>query len=251
MSRLILKQLSILLWKCWIMRRMHIISTLFELFVPVILSFLMAWLLKDIRKKESEEWMGPVIYKLPTMNINLENNNFEALIYYAPSDDFTNALMNRVKSFGNKTIAINGLQNGFKLRSKLQSDLNNKTSINGDRLYGVLFDENRQTSVPPNHFDYTILMSGQMSYHVHDLYQSNENHGPSEEVDDYPDKFCMIQTLINEAYFSAMATHYKKSRNETASVKTFRFPYPKYKTITEPLSEFSPQDFLVFCVVIG
>jgi hypothetical protein len=230
------------------MRRRHIISTLFELFVPLILSFLMAWLLKGIRKKESEEWIGPVIYKFPTMNIN---DNFEALIYYAPSDDFTNALMNRVKSFGNKTIVINGLQNGFKLRSKLESDLNNKTSINGDRLYGVLFSENRQTYVPPNHFDYTILMSGQMSYGVHDLYQSNDKPGPSAEVGDYPDKFCRLQTLINEAYFSELAKHYKKNRNETASVKAFRFPYPKHKTIKQPLSEFSPQDFLVFCVVIG
>jgi len=54
------------------------------------------------------------------------------------------------------------LNNSYELKTKLESFMRNNTIISSI-LYGILFHENIQTSVPTDNFNYTILMSGLMA----------------------------------------------------------------------------------------
>ncbi len=163
------------------------------------------------------------------MNINFENSSldFIARIYKTPHIRFTNDLMNRIKNFSYKGIEIMSLNNSYELKTKLESFMRNDTIISST-LYGIIFHENIQISVPTDNFNYTILMSGLMAKHVNKIFERKLIPEPSVGAEEYPKQFYILQTLINEAYF----IYYKKNTSIVSSLKAFKFSYPKYISIS-------------------
>jgi hypothetical protein len=158
--------------------------------------------------------------------------------------------MNRIKNFSYKGIEIMSLNNSFDLKTKLESFARNDTMISSI-LYGIIFDESIQTNVPTDKFDYTILMSGLMAKHVNKMFERKLIPGPSVGQEEYPKQFCVLQTLINEAYFIKLAQYYKKNTSVVSSLKAFKFPYPKYISIGDETFAISIQELISITIVVG
>src|SRR5882724_3316847 len=112
MAFLILKQLAILLWKSWIMRRRHWISTIFELIFPVLITIIMSYVRYSTTKgssldpQHSEGWKPPTYYDPRTYTIsNLWDNVDQAQLYYTPINEATHGFMTEFsQKFKNITV---------------------------------------------------------------------------------------------------------------------------------------------------
>ena len=103
MESLMVKQMSILLWKSWIMRRRHWISAIFELVLPILLAVATALIYhsfsvdpRDHRYgTEGVGWQSPTYYTKPTHyklnEILLYSPRY--LILYTPEDEVTHEIM--------------------------------------------------------------------------------------------------------------------------------------------------------------
>lgn len=105
---LLLKQLAILLWKGWVMRRCHWISTIFELLFPILMALSIALIYHSDSneryssgsRRSTEGWLGPVYYS------DVNHYKLDPLfdhskdILYTPVTNFTRDLMSvLVKKF--------------------------------------------------------------------------------------------------------------------------------------------------------
>ena len=104
-------QLWILFWKSCITRRVHFISTFFEIIGPVALLLFCAQLnsklypvsggvsngnLENIQQPFQNDSLGPIIYKEPLLNIHFDyKDGLFYEIYYAPNDPSFSSLFDR------------------------------------------------------------------------------------------------------------------------------------------------------------
>ena len=102
---LYIKQLRALLWKSWIIRRVHFVSSFFELIGPLILIIAIAILFSTLNvnpgsanSQNEADYKGPNNYTKPYFAINFSNNDelhrvgVQKLVF-APKNDFTINLM--------------------------------------------------------------------------------------------------------------------------------------------------------------
>src|SRR5581483_1568068 len=117
-------QLGILLWKCWIMRRRHYISTFFELLMPLLLGIFLTYTFSSNQPSHSqysddgnrlgntmlsnhsgnmhpptpgEKFMTVSRESIPIFENSYYYSNFT--IYYAPNSPFVQNIMDRVRTY--------------------------------------------------------------------------------------------------------------------------------------------------------
>jgi ATP-binding cassette subfamily A (ABC1) protein 3 len=248
MAPLILKQLLILLWKSWIMRKRHWISTIFELIFPLVLSILVVGIhsnatkgANSISERTSDVTKGPIYYNITkTYQINDIFDNFQTTIYYAPKNSTTDEIMNYLresqlhtsnnKYFGNKTLTIVPFEN----EAELEANLTTESAINRYfSVIGVVFDLNELNKNEPNnrHLKYTIRLNDQMN--VDKLFPIKTDAKPL-DIDygmggnQYQSKFMQIQVALNEAYLNFVSKPNGRKETKVSNISSHPIPYPKY-----------------------
>lgn len=111
------RQFKILLWKCWILKRRHYMSSFFEFFLPLLTSVTMVIAvsaftptkLKNPTKGSTGYQVGPTIFNYSTFDLNKNLNTMVSpllmtSILYASSNNCTDKFMNEVKKELNSRI---------------------------------------------------------------------------------------------------------------------------------------------------
>ena len=176
---LFLKQLSILLWKCWIMRRRHYISSFFELVFPLSLAIIFAYHYKTMQESNGTNQMSnntsaarvpPTIfnssysfnYSLNTSSYNNDTNysmkncpshlnkltseSLDYILYYAPHNQFTASLIDQIQKYcpiKNKPIKTVKEFNSYLNLYQSSNDTSNISYI-----FGVSFDNEKYWPIP-------------------------------------------------------------------------------------------------------
>lgn len=266
MAKLILKQLAILLWKSMIQRRRHWLSTFFELLIPLVLSLAIACVYASGQnfgkashspfnqtsgdfKNSSGNWIPPQIFKEPTidMNFNKTNEKFFAIIYYGPTSNLTDDIMQRVRQFS-PHIETYGLATEDLVNIKMELLVANETVDYNiiENSYGIIFDEN---SIKNNRLVYTIRVIGyQLSRYVDLLFPEKYYSGPAFDIWSYNHKFCWIQILINKAFLAKQTI---SSPKQIETIKAFKYPFPGYKNTGDDGNMFSLRDSIAATIAIG
>ena len=257
------KQLRILLWKCWIMRRRHYISSLFELLIPLVLSIAIASLYanqqsskgfggSEVEQQSSYEPAKTFSYPQITFTygcpLSFGTNEFRATIYYAPENDLTNSLMEQIQQFCNGVYS-----KPFKTVEEMNIRLNlleGNDSLFITNVIGVSFDNEKFDKIPTD-FKYTIRVFGYMAKVVNRLFPNKYMPGPAPESV-YIDKFSPLQILINEAYLTKLLEENQITRTlKPDKITVMRMPYPSYLNVIDKGFQFSMQDVAAFTIVIG
>ncbi|CAG2161807.1 unnamed protein product [Oppiella nova] len=272
MATLLVKQLTILLWKSWITRRRHWISTIFEILTPLVLSFLIAYIYAKTQQltqnmTSSLEAQGidlsnmtsqsvsvrdipPVIFKYPTIDVIFNNRlNFEGHIIYGPTSATTDALMRRVQDYSPYSLRISGLATEELVNAKMESFVSNET-IDTNLLrstYGLIFDEN---SLRNNRLNYTLRMFGEMAFIVNIVFPNKFFPGPAADLKPYTEHFGPLQILINQAFVSQL-TQSGAKKIDIKRVQTFKYPFPGFKSTGDESQLFSLQDLIAATIAIG
>ena len=269
MSALIFNQLAILLWKSWITRRRHWISTIFELLTPLLLSLLVAYIYakgQEISSQLSADMdtpelvtpthkpssvVPPTIFKRPTISMTFGSDVlFTANVIYGPSTPETDDIMRRIKdgvSFG--LLRLTKVETPDLVNAKMESLVSNEDIDQSlvSITYGVIFDDK---SLSRNSLNYTIRQIGGMSSIVNKLFPSKYFPGPTDDVPAYTQHFCNLQILINNAFIDRISATSEKPRR-VGSIGTFRFPFPSYKKRDDDQKMFSIQDLIAATIAIG
>jgi len=246
MASLVLKQLTILLWKSWIMRKRHYISTIFELIFPLVLTIIVVAIQSNATSglssknskhgseynRESNEdsiWEGPIFYDI---GVNYTINNifkrYSTTIYYAPKNSMTNQIMDYLKISQNTKLTIEG----FIDEPTLEANLTTQSADQGygTDIIGVVFVlDNYQ---PNNYnFKYKIRLS-RYSMHVDKLFPIKTNSRPTsyKGYTQYQDEFMQIQVALNEAYlyFIAQSNQTNTKKINVSKISPHPIPYPRY-----------------------
>lgn len=168
---LYVKQLRALLWKSLIIRKVHFISTFFEIVSPLLMIFVFAYIYSENfnpnskgSQNKSNKTVGPTIYGNPyqIINFNVKHDFFnyipEYTVYYAPDNPVTRRLMN---TFHAQNETANFVVGAFATEGELIVALRKKlidlggTYNSYDRLTGVYFH---------NSEDPDVLKNGQLGY---------------------------------------------------------------------------------------
>ena len=255
------KQLRILLWKCWIMRRRHYISSIFELLVPLVLSIAIASLYANGQSpkgssgsqvEQQSSYVPAQNYSYPQITFtygcpSIESKYFDATIYYAPENNITKSLMKQIQQFCNYVDL-----EGFKTVEEMNNRLN---LLGGNNSYfsnviGVSFDNEKFENISTD-FKYTIRVFGSMTNEVNRLFPNKYMPGPAPESV-YIDKFSPLQILINEAYLTKLFHDKQITRRlKPDKITVMRMPYPSYLNLLNEQIQFSMQDVAAFTIVIG
>ncbi|CAG2117255.1 unnamed protein product, partial [Medioppia subpectinata] len=271
MATLLGKQLTILLWKSWITRRRHWISTIFELLTPLVLSFLIAYVYAKFSSQQmtgqvSSSFDGqevnnqntstsvrdspPVIFNRPTIDMTFNNQLiFEATIIYGPTSPAADRLMQKVVDFAPYTVRIVGMATEELVNAKMESLVSNETIDTNlvDNTYGLIFDEN---SLRNNRLNYTLRLIGEMAYIVNIMFPNKFFAGPAANMKSYTEHFGPIQILINKAFVDQQTESHTKRVN-IRRFMTMKYPFPGFKKSGDENQLFTMQDLIAATIAIG
>lgn len=267
MLRLLGKQLKILLWKYWIVRCKHKITTMAEFIGPLFLPVLIAYLYSNSAyNKDDKKWKGPVFNNEPMMVMdNMRNTslNFSHIIFFAPVNEVTSDIMKRVVAYhpsDNITAAlVEGGLREFPQNSSEEMYRELRRMISQNLLYtpyisGIVFDDLiGPNATLPLHLNYTIMSNGFRPTHVNKMFGRRLTAGPDiYTADAYPNTFCKLQTLINEVYLTKLTEQYQNPRNQsTEVVRAYKYPYPKYRDNGDEFFMISIQELIGGSIVLG
>jgi len=236
MALLILKQLAILLWKSWIMRKAHYISSIFELIFPLVISIIIVSLRANATRgaeysssDSSNSWkMSETKYNTTEFDYKLENlfyNNQN--IYYAPNNSMTDGIMKTLedtyKAY-NLTLYIIPFVNEATLAANLTTQAANSS---GYSKYGIVFDMDNYEG-NNYHFKYKIRLSDYLlNSYIDKLYPVKYTAKPYGGSSPYEDRFTKIQVALNEAYLNYISKS-KRQDSQVYKVSGHKFPYPSY-----------------------
>ena len=177
MKMVYFRQLKILLWKCWIMRRCHYISSIFELLIPLVMSITVALAsVMGQRSSQGDLHKPPTIFKTPQLTFDRNgcpsSYRSQFNIWYAPENNFTNSLIKQIQRICNLT--------QYQPFGTIQ-ELNTKLSLsleNNSHLIGVSFDNEKFNEIPLD-FKYTIREFGLMALTINNLFPNKYMPGPA------------------------------------------------------------------------
>lgn len=270
---LIFRQLGILLWKCWIFRRRHYISTIFELFFPLLLVSVAIYLHSkassdngpphnspdlnsDIYNKPYEsvsKTQGPVIFPDPVLRIIPKKDiGVYLTVVYSPNDcPFIDTLMKNLQTTYLKYSNFEAVSDEREVKMKITelylSDVPQHTPV------GFVFNATgvNECELLKKQFVYKILMSERIeSFQTDSMFPYKENPGPFNQPSPYiTTSFAALQTVLNQAYLSEVGD---KTRipPDFSEIGFYRFPYPKYVVQERPL-KFSTLDLIAVVIVYG
>lgn len=257
---LYVKQLRALLWKSLIIRKVHFISTFFEIVSPLLMIFVFAYIYSDNFNPDnkgshnaSNKTIGPTIYRNPCQIINFNvkhdffNYNSDYTVYYAPENPVTRRLMD---TFYAQNETANFVVRAFATESQLIDALRKKMiDLDGsyiyeiyDRLTGVYFQNSEDPDVLKNgQLGYKMRMPGDAIVLSNTLvpfpYKSSQYPvSPGQTMNMYR-AFSRVQTYINRELVKA--TCEANSGNgvncdalfdgDKKAVHINRMPYPSFK----------------------
>src|SRR5581483_8573063 len=150
-------QLGILLWKCWIMRRRHYISTFFELLMPLLLGIFLAYRFnrgQPSQYRSQNSYDGNIRPPTPgeqVMAVSRDSiplfpykDSYNFTIYYAPNSLFAQNIMHRVRTYcptcerNNEFITTVGLETAEQVDNRLKMVPSNRYYMRDTA--GVIFN---------------------------------------------------------------------------------------------------------------
>ncbi|XP_046662414.1 phospholipid-transporting ATPase ABCA1-like isoform X2 [Homalodisca vitripennis] len=227
---------QVLMWKNLIVRKRHWFLTLFELVIPVLLFWLVAWMRQN-------DVIGKKANVVPKQ-INLRYSEATIIDYsfihhdvvnlaYAPDTSFTRQI---IQEFNRTLTSV--LQNTSKLDSfdafdselKLEQFFHVKyenRSINTNHIgYGIVFEDIKDDATIPNDFKYKIR-STIPKWDTKLIFPQFLPAGPTDEADLYIYQgFLAIQMAIDNAYIQ-VASRGASVNDYTLAIQ--KFPFPAYK----------------------
>ena len=254
---LLVNQLLILLWKSWITRLRHWISTIFELLIPLLLAVLIAYIYGSAQRyvgnsyqdtaptnEDSMNWPPttpqPHEFELPTINFDGNSMVVQNLLY-GPLNEKTRQLIESLKD----SIEIKNLRS-FPTSEEVDKQIELMVTNNSDHRssFAVIFDTK---ALEDNRLIYTIRAIGyEISQSVNRLFPYKPRAGPAPDPHYYY-PFVELQFEINNAF---LRNTYKEKGQplKTLSVKAYKYPYPSFKPTTQ---SFSIQDFIAGAIAVA
>lgn len=251
------KQLRALLQKSWIIRRVHYISSLFELLGPILFVLLACLAFSNINQgnhpsnntNTTDSGRKPAtIYKRPayTIEFNHQDHGYNRTLYYASKEGNDGDVHEILSAFKDMGVAIQRFGD-LKLLEEAVKLRQNSTEFLAQNLVAVYFESLNNMG----QIKYRLIIGAQeyfMQMYKQD-FPVKSYPGPYFFTDDYG-KFVTMSSYINRGYLLWLCQKYNKQCDQFRDMKLemYRMPYPSY--VESKFTEVSAQDFFGIVVVI-
>lgn len=214
------RQLRLVLWKSYLIRRRHWLMTIFEIVLPVLLFFLVAYGRSKVTGIAKSEIIDPSYH--PQTVLSSKNDLYYQVIdisssylFYTPSNNFTDDLIKRLQI---KIGLYNENVKGFNSEKELLTAF--KTSEQYQSVYAIIFKSNIK-----NVFDYEIRIADRFTSGRTGLFKSDLRFEPDNIFQYYfHNGLISIQTGLDLAYIESL-----KGKPLSLEISIQEFPYPPYK----------------------
>lgn len=260
------KQLKALLWKSLITRRVHYISTFFEIIGPLLLPLFAALLFSSVNSSMSNEsqqsssskpnvpeFLGPIIYPTAQMQVNFDQTDFaqsKFQVVYAPKNQITDRL---VASLARSNVELIALSNEDKIWEWMLKRMINVTANQVPFLpiLGVSFGE---IDLENGHISYSLLVPSNNDFNTMtgQKYPVKFNQAPAVETFLSYYRFGQVSSYINrEVIRESCQLHPGAScAGAMKRIEVFRMPYPRYQN-PENENSFSIFDWVGLLTVLS
>ena len=257
------KQLSALLWKSLITRRVHYVSTFFELIGPLLLPLFACLLVSSVNLSNDTqqdtssvtvpEYLGPKIYTSSFMKVRFDEFDFKLndgyyTVFYAPQNEITNRL---ISSFGN-FVEVYGVNSEQDIWDRMLSKMANltDTGISMLQMIGISFGD---ISLSNGQISYSLLVPSTKEFNTMtgQKYPMKFNQAPAPTSHDYF-RFVQVSSYINRELVRESCQFHAHGSCEQASkpIEIFQMPYPRYEN-PESQQQFSVFDWVGLLTVLG
>jgi len=170
-------QLKALLWKSWIIRRVHYISSFFEVLCPVLFMLLICWTMNgltapsdsdDNNSTTTNTTLGPIIYTDAKFYVHYETRyDFATRInlFYAPQSPQTERLMSTFLRDNNTFVTLTAFNTEKDV--DIQLELMNKTDQKVGLYAGIVFENLTPENIVKGHVEYKIkILTGSQAVQI-------------------------------------------------------------------------------------
>ncbi|CAG2172273.1 unnamed protein product, partial [Oppiella nova] len=245
-----LRQLSILLYKDWLIRLVNPIATIFELFPALVLALIIAWY--TISTKFSAFNANIEEHHKPDTVLHLDAIRGPYALYYTPNTSFTWDLINTLKTISGWTVTA--MRDPEELREFMSNTTNNSGNtrlvktvndipIKTENQTGIVFEPT--IGKETKHLKYTFICGRSLL----DMSHRKDEVIVSERSPYLPD-FIETQVLINEAFLTKVAKDYGVNHKKTNEIEFWMFPGFK-DSDTRPFNRMSRGDLISVSIVSG
>lgn len=230
------QQLGALLEKGWIVRRVHYISTIFELIGPILIVYLSAYVIHSAQSAMNRvgsttpsPTQPPITTPSPPENhfytfINFSRGEYTSpKIFYAPKNDATDAVMKYFSTYTN-VIELQPLTTEQEYEIKVKKYQHDRDY----NAYGILFDKDFKSLNDKLSYKLTHLEVGdKWIIPMENMFPSSSN-VPYGSLD-FHEQFAHMLAFINQAYIQlrCLANSSKCDKNIPQSITLFAMPFPK------------------------
>lgn len=222
----LLQKIFVVLWKHAVVRIRHKCATLFEILLPILIVLgLPAFYSEGQNKRDTAIYVSQDPAEVLSASLL---RSYDTHIYYAPSTNFTNKLMNNVDD------ALQSIRQtivGVKNEDDILHAFNRLKDDDSVMFIGIIFDDNKEEKLPKT-LRYRVRSKKNLK--IEDNFMADAPEGPSMESGQYVDTGIGALQLYIDHFFIDMvrkeAGVYNKDLNITWSVQ--KFPYPSWMTFS-------------------
>ncbi|KAI2807884.1 hypothetical protein RDWZM_005336 [Blomia tropicalis] len=273
-SGLFQRQLYALLWKNYITRRVHYVSTFFEIVGPLLLPLFVCMIYSSVKFSNSEgdkpkisspKFLGPIIYKNPVLSVFfkkedlyenildngiLQNKPIFRQILFTPDNAETRSLLSSISPDGT---LLKPLADESQMIEKMHLEMESLSRYN---VLGIVFHD---LSFTDAQLSYTIYFQSdkESSNFIASKFPTKFNQVPSsvEQIDFY---YAFVEAManINQLFVSQSCIKNRKLDTECLFPKSskridlYKMPYPKYLN-PQTQNSFSVFDWIGLLTTLG